>query len=300
LELNSIFVKLSNVENQQNQDYNQPLYQQLENIKPEIVVLGPNNPPWNSPVAFLMWMASIALIILIPTIGIAIYLLTKEVKLNDAQKLTDLISSDSNAVLVNIICVIPAHVITILLAWLVVTNNRKQSFTEMLGWKLGGFNFFYLVAIVVGFFAVAGVVGYFIPEKENELIKILRSSRTAVLAVAFMATFTAPLVEEVVYRGIMYSAFQKTFGVATAVGLVTFLFALVHVPQYYPSYSTIFLICLLSLVLTLVRVKSENLLPCIILHTIFNGIQSSLLIAEPYLQQLSKESGQPAFFFLLN
>ena len=100
---------------------------------------------------------------------------------------------------------------------------------------------------------------------------------------AFIATFTAPFVEEVVYRGVLYSAFQRTLGVTAAFLLTTFLFALVHVPQYWPSYSTIFLLALLSLTLTSIRVKTSNLLPCIVLHTLFNGTQSALLILEPYI-----------------
>jgi membrane protease YdiL (CAAX protease family) len=82
----------------------------------------------------------------------------------------------------------------------------------------------------------------------------------------------------------LYSALQRTAGPAFAVGLVTFLFAIVHLPQYYPSVSTMILLTLLSLTLTLIRVKTGNLLPCIILHTIFNGFQSILLIIEPYVK----------------
>jgi membrane protease YdiL (CAAX protease family) len=52
-----------------------------------------------------------------------------------------------------------------------------------------------------------------------------------------MATFTAPIVEEVIYRGILYSAFQRARGSGVAIAAVTLLFALVHVPQYYPSFS---------------------------------------------------------------
>jgi membrane protease YdiL (CAAX protease family) len=298
LELNFNSAKLSNVENEPIQDYNQPLYQQLANLSPESTKFSPNNPPWTGLAAFLMWIASVVLIMVVPTIGVGIYLLVRQVPVTDAQQLTEFVTNDATAIFVNILMVFPAHLLTILLAWLIVTQVRKHSFTEMLGWQMGGFKFLHLVGIVVGFFVLAGVVGYFIPEQENDLIRILKSSRATVFAVALMATFTAPLVEEVVYRGVLYSAFQESFGVAPAVILVTFLFSFVHIPQYYPSFSTIFLICLLSLVLTLVRVKSDNLLPCIILHTIFNGVQSSLLIAEPYLRQFAPENPQPAFFFL--
>src|SRR5690606_2955976 len=98
-----------------------------------------------------------------------------------------------------------------------------------------------------------------------------------------MATFTASIAEEFVYRGIVYSSFQRTFGVPAAFLFVTLLFVIVHVPQYYPSYSTIFLLVLLSVILTLIRVVSGNLLPCIILHTLFNAFQSVLLLLEPYI-----------------
>ncbi|MBX7171384.1 MAG: CPBP family intramembrane metalloprotease [Pyrinomonadaceae bacterium] len=289
LELNFNSDKLANVENQQIQDYNEPLKVQLENLPAEPQKFTPNNPPWNSGIAFLMWVASILFILVIPTFGVIFYVVAKGINITDSAKLTEAIQNDPNAILANIICVIPAHLLTILLAWLVVTSTRKHSFREMLGWQWGGFNIFYLVGIVIAFFIFAAILSNFIPEQDNDLLKILRSSRINVYFVAFMATFTAPLVEEVVYRGIMYSAFQRTFGVVGGVALVTFLFALVHVPQYYPSVATIIMICLLSLVLTLVRAKSENLLPCIILHTIFNGIQSLLMIAEPYLKQFVPE-----------
>lgn len=287
------------MENQQIQDYNEPLKAQLENLPTESPKFSPNNPPWNSGIALLMWLASILLMLVIPTIGIIIYIATKGVNLTNPNKLAESIQSDPNAILVNIICVIPAHLLTLLLAWLVVTHFRKHSFREMLGWQWGGFNVLYLFGITIAFFAFAALLSTIVPEQDNELLKILRSSRTVVYFVAFMATFTAPIVEEVIYRGVMYSAFQRSFGIPIAVFLVTFLFAIVHVPQYYPSISTIFMICLLSLVLTLIRVKSDNLLPCIVLHTIFNGIQSIFLIAEPYLKQLSPEQqAQPATIVL--
>jgi uncharacterized protein len=289
--------KILSVENQQ-PDYNEPLYRQLESLKPEANAPAPNNPPWNSWMAVLVWAASVLFIIFVPSFGVLIYLALAGINLADSAKLAAAIQSDPTALLINIFFVIPAHILTLLLAWLVVTKARKYSFTEMLGWEWGGFRVWHLLLIVIGFFVFAGILGSLISEPENEFVKMLRSSRTIVYAVAFMATFSAPIVEEVIYRGVLYSAFQRTVGVTAAVILVTLLFAAVHVPQYYPSFVSIFVICLLSLVITLVRVKSGNLLPCIVLHFIFNGIQSALLIAEPYLRRFSEQPVPPAFFFL--
>jgi membrane protease YdiL (CAAX protease family) len=57
------------------------------------------------------------------------------------------------------------------------------------------------------------------------------------------------------------------------------------------------MIVLLSLVLTLIRVWTGNLLPCIILHTVFNGSQSLLLLLQPYLEEMSKKPVEQAALF---
>lgn len=268
---------------------------------PKLVVQPtPNDPPWNSGVAFGVWFASVVLILLVPTLVLLPYVLSISGQFADNAGLVEFIKSDVTATILQIAAIIPAHILTIILAWFVVTRSRTFSFRQTLGWRSGGMVWWHYVAIMAGFFALAGVVGNYFPEQENELIRILQSSRYAVFLVAFMATVTAPLVEEVVYRGILYSAFQRTFGVAIAVVAVTFLFAIVHVPQYYPSFSTIFLLTVLSLTLTLVRVRTNNLLPCIILHTIFNGAQSILLILEPYLKtEIAPTAVPPAVLYFL-
>jgi membrane protease YdiL (CAAX protease family) len=139
--------------------------------------------------------------------------------------------------------------------------------------------------ILGGFYIAAATVGSIFPEQDNEMIRLLQSSRSAVYIIAFLATFSAPLVEEVVYRGLLFSAVRRRAGGLWAVAIVTLLFAGVHYFQYWGSPGTIILITLLSLGLTLVRYKTKNLLPCIILHTLINGLQSMFLVLQPYLPQ---------------
>ncbi len=249
--------------------------------------------------AFLVWFSSVAFILIIPSLAVIPYIIYQKNMLSDKTALTEFVQTDPTTVLISLIAIIPAHILTLLAAWLVVTKFKKYSFKETLGWKWGGFNFWNCLLIIVGIFAASATTSYLIPEQDNDLLKILRSSREAVYVVAFLATLTAPLVEEVVYRGVLYSSLQKTMGVPTGVLITTFLFAVVHVPQYWGSPGTILMICLLSLVLTLVRVGTKNLLPCIVLHTIFNGLQSLLLIFQPYLDSLTTKEQAASFINLL-
>jgi Predicted metal-dependent membrane protease len=253
----------------------------------------PNDPPWGSWAALGVWAASIAFVVIFPMLFVFPYLASNGL-LSQRELVENYVKTDPTAVFLQILAIVPAHIFTLALAWIVVTKNRKYSFKEMLGWEWGGFRLHHAVFVSVAFYALAiGAVAIF-GDVENEFEQMLKSSKYVIYLVAFFAVFTAPLVEEVVYRGLLYSAFQRTLGKVLAVILVTFLFALIHAPQYsmglVPDYAVMSVLLLLSLTLTLVRVKTDNLLPCIILHTVFNGFQALLMMAEPIIRPYIENS----------
>lgn len=263
-----------------------------------IVKPTPDNPPWNTPVAFLVLITSIFLVFLFQSIFVGVYLVSQNLKLGDKEALRNLVATDPSFSIVALVSIIPAHLFTLVLSWLVVTKVNKFSFRQTLGWEWGKLKIWHTFVITILFLVLGALLVSIFGEQDNEFKRILQSSRTAVYLVAFFATFTAPLVEEVVYRGILYSALQRTIGAFFAVAAVTLIFFLVHVPQYQPDYVPLFMLCLLSLVLTLIRAKSGNLLPCIVLHLVFNGIQSLFLVFEPVLQQYAETPPEQINFFL--
>lgn len=245
--------------------------------------INPDAPHWTSITAFGMWILSVLLLLILSALALGGYIAAKGVsEINQAS-----IEKDPTAIIVNLAAIFPAHLLTIFAVWMLVTRGGRQSFWKTLGWNFdkffGYFGFLLCILTTVALYVVAIGVISLTGEQENDLIRVLQSSRTAVFLTAIMATFTAPLVEELVYRGVLYPAFKQTFGTGAAVFLVTFLFAAVHVPQYLPSYGTIIVITILSLVLTLIRAWTQSLLPCFVIHTLFNGFQALLLIASPYL-----------------
>jgi uncharacterized protein len=287
----------------QEQDYNEPLYRETaQEPQTASTVPTPDDPPWNSWIAFLVWGLSVAFVIFIPSFFVIPYIVGQGVSLNDSTQLAEIATKDPTAILLQILGIIPAHILTLVIAWLVITNFNKHSFFETVGWRWGGFNIWYIILATIAFYALAAGLTLYFGEQDHELLRILRSSRTVVYVVAFMATFTAPLVEEVIYRGILYSAFQRSFGVVWAVVVVTLLFASVHFWQYQSSPVALLMILTLSLALTLIRAKTGNLLPCFVLHTIFNGLQAALMIAQPYFPEIPVQAPEKAsiIFRLLN
>jgi membrane protease YdiL (CAAX protease family) len=265
-------------------EFDQEEFLPPENIRPESDEIVK---PASAPIAFLFWIFSVGLIFVIPGIAVLAFagfdgqLLTKNIK-------------NPEFLLVSILAVIPAHLVTLAVGWAIATRMGTHSIADSFGMKWGGFRFWHVILILLGVFVVASASIALFGEKPNEFKRLLESSRMVLYAVAVVATFSAPVVEEVVYRGILYTSFEKALKTPAAVIIVTLLFALVHYPQYWGDPATIVALTSLSLVLTLVRVFTKNLLPCIALHFVFNGIQTTLLVLDPWIEELIKTT--PAGF----
>jgi membrane protease YdiL (CAAX protease family) len=133
-----------------------------------------------------------------------------------------------------------------------------------------------LVATVL-FFVAVGITKLY-GEHKTDLDLLIESSIYTRVAVAFVAVFTAPLAEELIYRGLLYRALERAAGMGVAIVLVSLLFAGVHVFQYRNNIAVILSINLLSITVTLARANSGKVLPAFIMHLVFNGIQSILIV----------------------
>jgi membrane protease YdiL (CAAX protease family) len=96
---------------------------------------------------------------------------------------------------------------------------------------------------------------------------------------------TAPLIEELIYRGVLYRGIEKAAGIGLAITLVSLLFAGVHVYQYRNNIAVIIVITLLSITLTVARAVSGRVLPSFIIHLVFNGIQSVLIVLAAFVNK---------------
>lgn len=258
-------------------------------------VIDPNNPPWGLGGALIVLISSIALQLAFSLLFFIPYALSRGLNPTSpdfAKELTEFALTDKTAVLLQVLALLPAHLLSFAVVWIVVTRFGKRPFLAALGWKWTDRREM-MASVVIAFilFGMAWAIAWLLgTEKQTALEQIINSSIAARYSIAFLAVFTAPFVEEFIYRGILYSALQRLVGVAGAVIIVLALFTLIHVPQYWPNFGVIAAIGLLSLSLTIIRARSGRLLPCVLIHFIFNGIQSVLLLLEPHLPRLGPTS----------
>jgi uncharacterized protein len=220
----------------------------------------------------LTWLGSVALLILLQVVAIVIYF---AMKFKETGAFPTEFQIDWLMAILTIGFTFPAHLLTLLLCWAVITNRGQRSFKESIGWAWHAqFKWIHAVALAFLMLGVAFLCEKFLPHRETDMEKLLRMGNSIRYLVAALAVLTAPLVEELVYRGVLYVGIERRYGLSVGVIVVTLLFALVHVPQYWGSVAAIVAILTLSLVLTLLRAFTRRILPCIATHLVYNGIQA--------------------------
>lgn len=287
---------------------NEPPLPNQSTIKPELIP-DPNNvqrvvsapQPENERVsilidcvkAFFTWLGSVLLLLVVPVVVILPYI--AYLSANGVSPTAESLTQDKTVILLSIIGVIPAHILTLALAWILITEFGRLPFWKSLNFfwppslgPLKGLGVSFVCAIVL--LALGFLVTWLIGGGKTDLDIMIESSYQARLVTAFLAVATAPLVEEIVYRGVLYPASQRLVGMGWAIALVSFLFAGVHFWQYQKNLGVFTAIVILSIALTVIRAVTNSLMIPFVIHLIFNGIQSIYFVIEP----LTKPKVEPA------
>jgi membrane protease YdiL (CAAX protease family) len=235
-----------------------------------------------------VWFVSVLLIVIIPTLYALPYLFYRIVKLGPPSP--QALASDKMLLFYSVVGILPTHLLTLVLVWLVVTEGGRRPF-----WKTIGFDWpqstspmtatLLSVLLAILLFGLAWAVTMLYGQRKTDLDIIIESSIYTRIATAFVAVATAPLIEELVYRGVLYRALEKAAGVGLAIVIVSLLFAGVHVFQYRNNIAVIVVISLLSVTLTVARAVTGRVLPSFIIHLVFNGIQSVLIVLGGFIDK---------------
>ena len=144
-----------------------------------------------------------------------------------------------------------------------------KSFSPAVGLKMAG--------LLLIFMITSQALTYFLDETPLVFVDPLYQSVSSVWLLVFAMVIVAPLYEELVFRGILWTAITEQFvdssyskyrGAIVASIVTSLIFAVIHVQYGIYEISTI---VVLALVFCYARVKSGSLLLPILLHIANNG-----------------------------
>jgi membrane protease YdiL (CAAX protease family) len=234
---------------------------------------------WGPGTGLLVWLGSIGLLFVFQALAMIVWLFIRYI---ETGQFPQTIVMDWLITVLSIGSSFPAHILTLLMCWFVVTAVGRRSFRQTLGWSWHTqFKWVHAVSLAFLMMGFGYLMEQVLPSEETELEKLLRMGTAVRVLVAALAVFTAPVVEEVVYRGVLYTGIERAWGKKAGIVLVTLLFAGVHYFQYRSSYAALAVIVSLSLVLTLLRAATGKLLPCIATHLVYNGLNAIILLIAP-------------------
>jgi CAAX protease family protein len=157
----------------------------------------------------------------------------------------------------------------VLLAWFL----HRQPLWKSLGWqkptpRLTALFLAAGVALAVG----TSLVLWLLPDTQSFPLEELFNTRVAAIALSAFAVSFAPLMEEVVFRGLVFAVVEHSMGWRWAVVISAALFAGLHVPEYWHAWHHLMLIFVVGLVFSLARGLTGNLAPSVILHVGYNSV----------------------------
>jgi hypothetical protein len=131
-----------------------------------------------------------------------------------------------------------------------------------------------------------------LPDANQFPLENLFNSRAAAYALGAFAILVAPLMEEIIFRGVLFGIFESQIGLRFAILITAILFGGLHVPEYWGAWNHMFLIFLVGLVFSLARGRSGSLAPSVFLHVGYNGsMMLALFISTQHFQHLNALPG---------
>ncbi len=245
--------------------------------------LDPDKPAWGYGAGIVIWLLSVFLIITAPLPAMLTWSIWMQLS---GQILPDKPKIEENPELaIFFICgTFLAQILTLMASYRFITRSSQGSFFSALGWHWPErFGLVKTILFTIFIFFITAIIISLFPNQKTDMQKFIEISMAVRILVGIIAIIGAPFVEELIYRGILFAGLRRDFGVAPAIIGVSFLFLLVHIPQYWGAWGVIVGLGFLSLTLTLVRAYSSSLLPSFVIHLIFNTIQVVLMIAQGFV-----------------
>ncbi|HUS19005.1 MAG TPA: type II CAAX endopeptidase family protein [Terriglobales bacterium] len=160
--------------------------------------------------------------------------------------------------------------IVLAVMWATVEVRAQHNFFDAIHWKLPPRILMFAALGSVLAYVVLIISKYLPFPPKVPIEKFFGDPKSAYAMMAF-GLLVAPFMEEVFFRGLLFPVLKRTFGLAAAMGVTAFLFALMHHGQLAGAWAPLAVLFAVGLVLTAVRVWSGSVAACWITHLAYNG-----------------------------
>jgi membrane protease YdiL (CAAX protease family) len=190
---------------------------------------------------------------------------------------------------------IPAAVAALVLGGVVIFRMTRDSYDENdkagwladVGW-VGSSRRDLTIGLGLGMavaFTYLFGVGSLLPPSDSQLpgplLRAALSSPLARLGWSVLAVFIAPLIEEFLFRGVLFTGFVRSWGMRTSSILTIVIFTLLHLTEVAGYWAGLIGIAMLAVTTTGLRIRTGSFQPSIAAHAGYNLSMVLMLYASP-------------------
>lgn len=186
---------------------------------------------------------------------------------------------------INIVNFLSYLTILILIYW-IITKLKKLDFFKCLRLGFPEDKKWLMNSLIIGL--ILGIISVIINHYYPADIKVTGGGKGPAqylllfgalgnILIVIMTVIIAPVIEEILYRGFLFSALTKNLGIWLSGGIITLFYISQHFIATGRHLPAIFSITCLSLITLIIRVKSGSLIPPIIFHFFYNLVISIVL-----------------------
>jgi membrane protease YdiL (CAAX protease family) len=142
-----------------------------------------------------------------------------------------------------------------------------------LGWCPARFNLL-LVGLggVLLAFVVSALAALVHTPKVPSPVESLMGSPILLSLFGLMAVTLAPFFEELVFRGFLQPLLTRSLGMIAGIVITAAVFGSLHAPEYSFAWQYAVAVSLVGVVLGWVRVRSNSIIPCTVMHGAYNSV----------------------------
>ncbi len=164
---------------------------------------------WGVGKAFLVWIASVVVLFVLQLVAAFLYLGIGWYWTGERPAF----ELNTPLAMATLVATLIAHGITLVFCWWVVTGRGTRPFWQTLGWKWHPqFKSIHAVALALMMLGFALILERVLPHGKTDFERLLDLGFSVRIFIVILAVATAPFVEEIVYRGLIYAPIENASG----------------------------------------------------------------------------------------
>ena len=162
---------------------------------------------------------------------------------------------------------------------LVLGLRHGKPVLSSLGWCPARFNLLFVaLGGILLAFVVSALAALVHTPKVPSPVESLMGSPVLLASFGVMAITLAPFFEELVFRGFLQPLLTRSVGIIAGVVITAVVFGSLHAPEYSFAWQYAVAVSLVGIVLGWVRVRSNSIIPCTVMHGAYNSVFVAALI----------------------